>query len=59
MADLIQKTECHLARSFDLSFRYIDDLLSLNNPSFGDLIHRIYPHRDKDYYRHCDFSLVS
>ena len=29
--------------SFSLSFRYIDDMLSLNNLSFGDIIHRIYP----------------
>ena len=41
--DLNQKKEHHLTRSFNLSFRYIDDLLSLNNPSFGDLIDRIYP----------------
>ena len=32
-----------LARSFNLSFRYKDDVLSLNNPSFWDLIHRIFP----------------
>ena len=38
------KKEHRLARSFNLSFRYIDDVLSLNNPSFGDLMmHRIYP----------------
>ena len=43
IADLIRKKEYRLARSFNLSFRYIDDVLSLNNPNFGDLIHRIYP----------------
>ena len=39
-----------LARSFNHSFRYIDNLLSLNNPGFGDLIHHIYPteHEIKD-----------
>ena len=43
IADLIRKKEHRLDRSFNLSFRYIDDVLSLNNPSLGDLIHRIYP----------------
>ncbi len=33
----------HLARSFNLSFRYIDDVLSLNNPRFGDYLDHIYP----------------
>ena len=28
--------------SFNLSFRYIDDVLSLNNSSLGNFIHRIY-----------------
>ena len=46
IANLIQRKEHCLARSFDLSFRYIDDVLSLNNPSFGDFIHRIYPQRN-------------
>ena len=42
IADLIRKKEYRLARSFNISFRYIDDALSLNNP-FEDLIHCIYP----------------
>jgi hypothetical protein len=25
------------------SFRYIDDVMSLNNSRFGDYLHRIYP----------------
>ena len=29
--------------SFNLTFRYIDDVLSLNNPKFGDYIDVIYP----------------
>ena len=28
---------------FNLTFRYIDDVLSLNNKHFSDLLHRIYP----------------
>ena len=43
IADLVRKKEYHLARSFNLSFRCIDDALPLNNPSFGDFTHRTYP----------------
>ena len=32
-----------LARSFGFTFRYIDDVLSLNNPKFGDYVSFIYP----------------
>ena len=40
-ADLIiQKEERRSARP-NVSFRYVYDVLSLNNPSFGDLIHRM------------------
>jgi hypothetical protein len=30
-------------RSFNFTFRYIDDVLSLNNSRFGDFVDRIYP----------------
>ena len=30
-------------RSFNFKFRYIDDVLSLNNSRFGDFVGRIYP----------------
>jgi hypothetical protein len=46
-ADFIQglhkKNEKKLARSFNFTFRYIDDVISLNNFRFGDFIDRIYP----------------
>ena len=32
-----------LAQSFNFSFRYIDDVLTLNNSRFGDFLHLIYP----------------
>jgi len=32
-----------LAHIFNSSFRYIDDVLSLNNSRFGDYLHRIHP----------------
>jgi hypothetical protein len=40
---LLKKNEMKLARSFSFTFRYIDDVLSLNNSRFGDVFHRIYP----------------
>ena len=40
---LLKKNEKKLARSFSFTFRYIDDVLSLNNSRFGDFVDRIYP----------------
>ena len=40
---LLQKNEKKLARSFNFTFRYIDDVLSLNNSRFGDFVDHIYP----------------
>jgi hypothetical protein len=40
---LLKKNEGKLARSFNFTFRYIDDVLSLNNSRFGDFVDRIYP----------------
>ena len=40
---LLTKNEKKLARSFNFTFRYIDDVLSLNNSKFGDFVDRIYP----------------
>ena len=46
-ADLIQghlkKNEKKLARSFNFTFRYTDDVLSLNNSRLDDFIDCIYP----------------
>jgi hypothetical protein len=39
----LQKNEKKLARSFNFTFRYIDDVLSLNDARFGDFLDRIYP----------------
>ena len=41
--ELLKKNEKKLARFFNLTFRYIDDVLSLNNSKFGDFVDRIYP----------------
>ena len=40
---LLNENETKLARSFNFTFRYIDDVLSLNNSRFGDFVDRIYP----------------
>ena len=40
---LPKKNEKKLARSFNFTFRFIDDVLSLNNCKFGDFVDRIYP----------------
>ena len=40
---LLKKNEKTLARSFNFTFRYIDDVISLNNSRFGDIVDRIYP----------------
>ena len=40
---LLKKSEKKLARSFNFTFRYIDDVVSLNNSRFGDFVDRIYP----------------
>ena len=40
---ILNKNGKKLARSFNFTFRYIDDLLSLNNSKFGDFVDRIYP----------------
>jgi hypothetical protein len=39
----LQKTDLKLAREFNKTCRYIDDLVTINNPSFAEFIPRIYP----------------
>jgi hypothetical protein len=40
---LLKKNEKKLARSFNFTFRYIYDVLSLYNSRFGDFADHIYP----------------
>ena len=40
---LLKKNEKKLARSFNFTFHYIDNVFSLNNSRFGDIADRIYP----------------
>ena len=41
--ELLKKNVKKLVRSFNFTFRYIDDVFSPNNSRFGDLVDRIYP----------------
>ena len=40
---LLKKDEKKLSRSFNFTFRYIDDVPSLHNSRFGDFVDHIYP----------------
>jgi len=40
---LLKNNDRKLAQTFNRSFRYIDDVLSLNNSRFVNYLHRIYP----------------
>ena len=40
---LIKSGKRHLAKSFCLTYRYINDVWSINNPKCGDYINIIYP----------------
>ena len=40
---LLKNKDRKLAQTFNSSFCYIDDILSLNNSRFGDYLHHIYP----------------
>ena len=39
---LIKSGKRHIAKSFCFTYRYIDDVLSINNPNFGNYIDDIY-----------------
>ena len=41
--EILKKNEKKLARHFNVTFHYIDDVLSLNNYRFGNFIDHIYP----------------
>jgi len=40
--ELLRKGEKKLAQSFNYTFRYTDDALSLNNKNFSNFLHLIY-----------------
>ena len=43
MKSLVSTKKLHLARKFNFTFRYIDDLISINNSCFGNYVSSIYP----------------
>ena len=61
---ILKKNEEKLVRYFNLTFRYnIDDVLSLNNSTFGDFGDRIYPAKNETLqqkrlfkFTHCEMS---
>ena len=46
---LIKEGKRKLARRFNLSYRYIDDLISFNNKRFKEFISNIYPKRTHNF----------
>ena len=40
---LLKEGDKSIAKCFNYTFRYIDDVLSLNNPNFENYLHRMYP----------------
>jgi hypothetical protein len=47
------KNEKKLVRSFNVTFRYIDPVFSLNNSRCSDFVDRIYPVSDLGQMRFC------
>lgn len=43
LTSLVKSKQIHTARKFNLSFRYIDDLISFNNAKINEYLHLIYP----------------
>jgi hypothetical protein len=40
---LVKDKKIHEARAFNLTYRYIDDVLSINNSRFAEFLPLIYP----------------
>ena len=40
---ILQDKKIHEARAFNFTYRYIDDVLSINNPRFAEYLPLIYP----------------
>ena len=41
--ELLKKNQKKLVRSFNFTFHYVDDFLSLNSSRFGDFVDCLYP----------------
>ena len=43
LQNLVKDKKIHEARAFNFTYRYIDDVLSINNPRFAEFLPYIYP----------------
>jgi hypothetical protein len=43
LENLVKDEKIHEARAFNFTYRYIDDVLSINNPRFAEFLPLIYP----------------
>ena len=43
LQNLVKDKKIHEARAFNFTYRYIDDVLSINDPRFGEFLPLIYP----------------
>ena len=43
LTTLVRSKKLHIAKKFNMSFRYIDDLVSFNNDKINDYLSLIYP----------------
>ena len=43
ISNLVKYKKIHEARAFNFTYRYIDDVLSINNPRFAEFLPLIYP----------------
>ena len=43
LENLVKEKTIHEARAFNFTYRYIDDVLSINNPRFAEFLPLIYP----------------
>ena len=43
LQNLVKGKTIHEARAFNFTYRYIDDVLSINNPRFAEFLPLIYP----------------
>ena len=43
LQNLVKDKKIHEARAFNFTYRYIDDVLSINNPRFAEFLPSIYP----------------
>ena len=49
---LVNTGKRKLAKKFNLSYRYIDDLISFNNKKYKEFISDIYPKRTHNFWNH-------